>query len=150
MIKVRKLVSAFMSIKNEAADDMFDNFECDATTLDKHWKMQCCRDKISYTIASHYLGTISSLNIESSISYQDAMLPLFDMQLAGIKRLLFPSDFNLAYNLHDFEMSRSLTGIITDTYLYMYKTIESLDDEKKDASPSEMMDTMLNSSTKSS
>lgn len=146
MIKVRKLVSAFMSIKNEAADDMFDNFECDATTLDKHWKMQCCRDKISYTIASHYLGTISSLDIESSISYENAMAPLFDMQLVGIKRLLFPSDFNLAYNLHDFEMSRSLTGIITDTYLYMYKTIESLDDEKKDTSPSEMTD----SGTKSS
>ena len=146
MIKVRNLVSAFMSIKNEAADSMFDNFECDATTLDKHWKMQCCKDKIGYTIASHYLSTISSLNIESSISYQDAMLPLFDMQLVGIKRLLFPSDFNLAYNLHDFEMSRSLTGIITDTYLYMYKTIESLDDEKKDISPSEMMD----SGTKSS
>lgn len=146
MIKVRELVSAFMSIKNDAADSMFDNFECDATTLDKHWKMQCCKDKISYTIASHYLGTISSLNIESSISYQDAMLPLFDMQMVGIKRLLFPSDFNLAYNLHDFEMSRSLTGIITDTYLYMYKTIESLDDEKKDTSPSEMM----NSGTKSS
>lgn len=146
MIKVREIVSAFMSIKNDAADSMFDNFECDATTLDKHWKMQCCKDKISYTIASHYLGAISSFDIESSISYGDAMAPLFDMQLDGIKRLQFPADFNLTYNMLDHEMSKSLYEIITDTYRNMYKTIESLDDEKKDTSPSEMMD----SGTKSS
>ena len=150
MIKVRELVSAFMSIKNDAADSMFDNFECDATTLDKHWKMQCCKDKISYTIASHYLGAISSFDIESSISYGDAMAPLFDMQLDGIKRLQFPADFNLTYNMLDHEMSKSLYEIITDTYRNMYKTIESLDDEKKDTSPSEMMDTMMNNDTKSS
>lgn len=150
MIKVRELVSAFMSIKNDAADSMFDNFECDATTLDKHWKMQCCKDKISYTIASHYLGTISSFDIESSISYADALAPLFDMQIDGIKRLQFPADFNLTYNMLDHEMSKSLYEIITDTYRNMYKTIESLDDEKKDTSPSEMMDTMMNSGTKSS
>lgn len=146
MIKLRDLVSAFMTIKNDAADSMFDNFECDATTLDKHWKMQCCKDKISYTIASHYLGAISSFDIESSISYGDAMAPLFDMQLDGIKRLQFPADFNLTYNMLDHEMSKSLYEIITDTYRNMYKTIESLDDEKKDTSPSEMM----NSGTKSS
>lgn len=146
MIKLRDLVSAFMTIKNDATDSMFDNFECDATTLDKHWKMQCCKDKISYTIASHYLGAISSFDIESSISYGDAMAPLFDMQLDGIKRLQFPADFNLTYNMLDHEMSKSLYEIITDTYRNMYKTIESLDDEKKDTSPSEMM----NSGTKSS
>lgn len=141
MIKVRELVSAFISIKNDAADSMFDNFECDATTLDKHWKMQCCKDKISYTIASHYLGTISSLDVES-ISYDKAMAPLFDMQIDGIKRLHIPEDFNLVYNMLDHELSKSLYEAITDTYRYMYKIIESLDDEKKGTPPSETMDTM--------
>ena len=133
MIKVENLVKAFLSIKTEAADSMFDNFECDATTLDKHWKMQCCKDKISYTIASHYLSTISSLDVESSITYDNAMAPLFDMQIDGIKRLQFPADFNLVYNMLDHELSKSLYEIITDTYRHMYKIIESLDDEKKGA-----------------
>ena len=133
MIKVENLVKAFLSIKTEAADSMFDNFECDATTLDKHWKMQCCKDKISYTIASHYLSTISSLDVESSITYDNAMAPLFDMQIDGIKRLQFPTDFNLVYNMLDHELSKSLYEIITDTYRHMYKIIESLDDEKKGA-----------------
>lgn len=95
MIKVRKLVSAFMSIKNDAADSMFDNFEYDGTTLDRHWKAQCAKDKIYYTIASHYLGTIGSLDAEASIAYYDAMAPLVDMGMSGIKRLSLPEDFNL-------------------------------------------------------
>lgn len=131
MIKVRKLVSAFLTIKNDAADSMFDNFEYDGTTFDKDWKAQCVKDKIRYTIASHYLGTISSLDVDASIAYADAMKPLFDMQMSGIKRLLIPSDFNLEYNKRDFNAFRNLNYIITVAYLDMYKTIESLDDEKE-------------------
>lgn len=131
MIKVRKLVSAFLTIKNNAADSMFDNFEYDGTLYSIRWKTQCAKDKIRYTIASHYLGVISSLNADASISYINAMEPLFDMQLSGIKRLLFPSDFNLEYNKRDFNAVRNLNWLITVAYLDMYKTIESLDDEKE-------------------
>ena len=124
MIKVRKLVSAFLSIKNDAADSMFDNFEYDGTTFDKDWKAQCVKDKIRYTIASHYLSTISSLDVDASITYADAMVPLFDMQLTGIKRLMFPKDFNLEYNTHS--TYRYLISMIANTYNDLYKTINDL------------------------
>lgn len=129
MIKVRKLVSAFMSIKNDAADSMFDNFEYDGTTLDRHWKAQCAKDKIYYTIASHYLGTIGSLDAEASITYYDAMAPLVDMGMSGIKRLSLPEDFNLEYNSNDYNVCKELTDMIKKVYNDLYKTIEILDKE---------------------
>lgn len=129
MIKVRKLVSAFMSIKNDAADSMFDNFEYDGTTLDRHWKAQCAKDKIYYTIASHYLGTIGSLDTEASITYYDAMAPLVDMGMSGIKRLSLPEDFNLEYNSNDYNACKELTDMIKKVYNDLYKTIEILDKE---------------------
>jgi hypothetical protein len=129
MIKVKKLVSVFMSIKNDSADSMFDNFEYDGTTLDRHWKAQCAKDKIYYTIASHYLGAIGSLDAEASITYYDAMAPLVDMGMSGIKRLSLPEDFNLEYNSNDYDACKELTDMIKKVYDDLYKAIEILDKE---------------------
>ena len=127
MIKVRKLVKTFARIRYDAADSMFDNFEYDGTTFDKHWKTQCTKDKIYYTIASHYLGTIGSLDSEASITYDDALAPLLDMQIDGIKRLKFPEDFNLEYNSNDYNACKDLTNMIKNAYDDFYKAIKVLD-----------------------
>lgn len=127
MIKVRKLVKTFARIRYDAADSMFDNFEYDGTTLDKHWKSQCAKDKIYYTIASHYLGTIGSLDADASITYEDALAPLLDMQIDGIKRLKFPEDFNLEYNTKDYSIWKHLSSMITNVYNDLYKALEVLD-----------------------
>lgn len=127
MIKVEKLVKTFARIRYDAADSMFDNFEYDGTTLDKSWKNQCAKDKIYYTIASHYLGTIGSLDVDSSIAYEDALAPLLDMQMDGIKRLKFPEDFNLEYNTKDYSIWKDLISMITNVYNDLYKAIEVLD-----------------------
>lgn len=153
MIKVKKLVKTFARIRYDAADSMFDNFEYDSTTFDKHWKTQCAKDKIYYTIACHYLGTIGTLDIDSSITYDDAMAPLLDMQVDGIKRLKFPEDFNLNYNSKDYSVWKYLTEMIKNAYDDLYKAIKVLDNQNGTTvkeSPSEVMDAMLNSDTKSS
>lgn len=152
MIKIRKLVKTFARIRYDAADSMFDNFEYDGTTFDKHWKTQCAKDKIYYTIASHYLGTIGSLNVDSSITYEDAMAPLLDMQMDGIKRLRLPEDFNLEYNNNDYNASKDLTSMIKNVYDDLYKAIKVLEQNSIAAkvSSSEVMNAMLNSGTKNS
>ena len=152
MIKVRKLVKTFARICYDAADSMFDNFEYDGTTLDRHWKTQCAKDKIYYTIASHYLGTIGSLDANASITYDDAMAPLLDMQIDGIKRLRLPEDFNLEYNSNDYNASKDLTSMIKNVYDDLYKAIKVLEQNSIAAkvSSSEVMNAMLNSGTKSS
>lgn len=129
MIKVQKLVKTFARIRYEAADSMFDNFEYDGTTLDKHWKTQCAKDKIYYTIASHYLGAIGVFNVDTSITYEDALAPLVDMQMNGIKRLKLPEDFNLEYNSNDYDACKDLTSLIKNVYDNLYKTIKILDKE---------------------
>lgn len=152
MIKVKKLVKTFARIRYDAADSMFDNFEYDGTTLDKHWKNQCAKDKIYYMIASHYLGTIGGLDADASITYDDAMAPLLDMQIDGIKRLRLPEDFNLEYNNNDYNASKDLTSMIKKVYNDLYKAIEVLEQNSIAAkvSSSEVMNAMLNSGTKSS
>jgi hypothetical protein len=152
MIKIRKLVKTFARIRYDAADSMFDNFEYDGTTLDKHWKTQCAKDKIYYTIASHYLGTIGGLDADASITYDDAMAPLLDMQIDGIKRLRLPEDFNLEYNSNDYNASKDLTSMIKNVYDDLYKAIKVLEQNSIAAkvSSSEVMNAMLNSGTKSS
>lgn len=127
MIKVRKLVKTFARIRYDAADSMFDNFEYDGTTFGKSWKSQCAKDKIYYTIASHYLGTIGSLDADASITYEDALAPLLDMQIDGIKRLKFPEDFNLEYNRNDYNACKDLTSMIKNVYDDLYKAIKILD-----------------------
>ena len=150
MIKIRKLVKTFARIRYDAADSMFDNFEYDSTTLDKSWKNQCAKDKIYYTIASHYLGTIGSLDADASITYEDAMAPLLDMQIDGIKRLRLPEDFNLEYNNNDYNASKDLTSMIKNVYDDLYKAIKVLEQNSIAAkvSSSEVMNAMLNSGTK--
>jgi hypothetical protein len=150
MIKIRKLVKTFARIRYDAADSMFDNFEYDSTTLDKSWKNQCAKDKIYYTIASHYLGTIGSLDADASITYEDAMAPLLDMQIDGIKRLRLPEDFNLEYNSNDYNASKDLTSMIKNVYDDLYKAIKVLEQNSIAAkvSSSEVMNAMLNSGTK--
>lgn len=129
MIKVRKLVKTFARIRYDAADSMFDNFEYDGTTFGKNWKSQCARDKIYYTIASHYLGAIGIFDVDSSITYDDALAPLVDMQMSGIKRLKLPEDFNLEYNRNDYNACKDLTSMIKKVYDDLYKAIEILDKE---------------------
>lgn len=123
MIKVRKLVKTFARIRYAAADSMFDSFEYDGT-FDKNWKTHCAKYKIYYTITSHYLGVIGSLEADASITYDDALAPLLDMQIDGIKRLKFPEDFNLECNTKDY---KNLSSMIANIHNDLCKAIEVLD-----------------------